>query len=346
MSKRKTGRRPAARAAAGPGRYLQYRPEHTAFRGIDHELSNLMWMLREAFLHGRLAVLPRLNLAPMHNFGSAAGTGQWDKYFDLDASRLVDPLGARHPLPLVRRLPPGELRTLELAHRAPMPAQAGEFDLVVRPIRYFVHLHDLPHQRLRKLVGGVLSGKHPIRFDFRPSALVSGLAEPVVGALLSKHGSYAAAHVRRGDRLQSGARYRRRTAPQSVRRSLDRLGVREGAPVFFASDERNPDYWAPLADRYTAVRYTDFPHLKALVAGDRAPDNYLLYEVEKAVMARAAIRLRSMPVDARTQWHASLVSRWDWALMSVFRKWREALRRRRLRKGCHVADAPAGNLCG
>ena len=79
-------------------RYLRYDALRVYPAGMHNQLRNLEWLMREAFMLGRRAVLPTLHLAPAHNRGHADGTGPWDKYFDLDASRLVDAGGRRRPV--------------------------------------------------------------------------------------------------------------------------------------------------------------------------------------------------------------------------------------------------------
>ncbi len=332
-------------------RYLRYQDVKPRPAGMQNQLRNLQWLMREAFMCDRLALLPTLNLARHHNFGRADGLGQWDKYFDLDASRLICPDGARHPLPIARELPEETLRTLILARRARMPNGAQAADLVVRPVREWVHLRDLPYDPIRRLAGDVLTGPPAISFDMRPSKLVRELAEPTIASIVTRYGHYAAAHVRRGDRSERNPTVKRRTEPQNVRRRLAKLGVPLGAPVFFLSDERNPDYWRTLGGYYEIVRYTDFPHLAALVdtGQQQAPDNYLLYEVEKAVMRRATRRLETIPGPNYAPASTALVSRLDWTLFNLRSALRRSMRRRvhhdRADRSAACSQARSGRAC-
>ena len=253
----------ARRAQAAHG-YLRYAEVRPVVRGLNHQRRNLECLLREAHALGRCALLPPLRLSPAHNLGVDAAW-RWETYFDLDASRLVDAGGRARPLPLVRRLPGG----------------CAGVDVLTRRIGAEVFEREVP-----VLPRGT-------RVELRPSARVRALAAPVAAALAARApGGFAAVHVRRGDRLFGPMRWL--TEPAAVRRALRRLGVADGATVFCLSDEREPAYWRPLAAVYDLVRAADFPAAAALVAA-RPPDNYLLYEVEKAVMRRAAVRLETFP---------------------------------------------------
>ena len=261
-----------------PG-FLRYDEVTDLPSGMHNQLNNFHWLMREAFLCGRLAVLPALNLHPQHNFDRLDGCGPWDTYFDLDASRLIDAAGDRHPLPVVRALPERALRTLTLAPRGRLPADARRFELVVRPIRDFAYVRDLPYDRARRWFGDVLAGPPAISFDMQPSLRVRELANPVIDAIAARHGSYAAVHIRRGDRLRTHPIVKRRTDPDHIRARLRGLGVQDGDTVLFLSDERDAGYWRAFGCFYEVVRYTDFADLAALVddAGGPAADNYLLY---------------------------------------------------------------------
>ena len=321
--------------------FLRYDQDADYRSGMNNQLNNLQWLLREAFLCGRLAVLPALRLLPYHNFDGLDGCGQWDTYFDLEASRLVDHAGGLHPLPIARELPRRPLRTLTLARRSRMPAHAREFELVIRPVRDFVVLRDLPYARWRRVFGDVVAGTTRIGFAMQPSSRVRELAEPVTRAIVSEHGSYAAVHVRRRDLTRTWPVLGRRTEPGSVRARLRRLGIRDGDPVFFLSNERDPEYWRSLGRFYNVIRHTDFPDLAALVDGEgsMAVDNYLLYEVEKAIMRRAAIRVESIPGPNYAPSHATLVSRHEWIMANLLPRLRRAARRskRHLRDRLRIA---------
>ena len=277
------GRPADGRAVAGPRRYLAYEERTPVARGLNHQRRNLECLLAEAHGLGRLAVLPQLLLAPEHNFGARIEL-RWERYFDLDASRIVEPGGRRLPLPLARALPAGPHERSEVGPRQPVPPAAARCGVLVRRIASEVFSRDVPPEPGMAAV------------ELLPSARVRALAAGACAALAERSPrGFAAAHLRRGDRLFGPMRWL--TAPRAVRRALRRLGVGDGATVFFLSDERCEAYWRPLLAAYDAVRSADMPELAALAGGCacQAPDNYLLYEVEKAVMRRAAVRLETFP---------------------------------------------------
>ena len=270
--------------ATGTGRlrYLRYDREQPGRSGMNHNLANLECVLREAHAFGRLALVPALRLNRRHNFGAPADE-RWGTYFDLDASRLVDGAG-EHRLPLVRRLPPGlDAVTLEPGRR--MPAWAENWGLVVRRLRVAYFVREVP-----------LDGLPVARLRLCPSARVRGLAAPVTAALrAAAGGGFAAVHVRRSDRARWPVG--RLASPERVRRRLGAHGVADGSVVFCLSDERDPGFWSALAAHYRIVRYTAFQALASLVPpqAGAAPNNYLLYEVEKVVMREASVRLETFP---------------------------------------------------
>ena len=267
-------------ADRAPARYLRYDPPRRARAGLDHCRRNLCAVVREAFATGRLAVLPALRLHPKHNFG-VDRDWNWDTYFDLATARVVDAAGGAHPLPLCRTLPERALRTLELPAQAAIPRAADDVELVVR---------ETPGGFGRALPKTVKQAGLVV--DVPPSNRVAELAAGVVAKLV-RRGGYVAVHLRRGDRLRQ--EFEDVLSPAGVRRRLAALGVHDGERVFFLSDERDPAFWEELGPHYETVRSADFRQLAALVApaAGRERDNYLLYAVERVVMASAWRRVET-----------------------------------------------------
>ena len=282
---------------AGGARYLRYRDDSVSAPGLNHQLRNLLCLLREARALGRLAVLPRLRLSAAHNFG-VTRDWRWETYFDLDASVLVEPDGAERPLPLAAAAPPGAA-PWGLGPGDALPAHAANRMLVERQVADAVHARDVPAR----------AGPAPT-FRVRPSARVLAPARAATAMLVARAGSYAAVHVRRGDRLFGPMRVL--TAPRAIRRRLRRLGVADGQTVFFLSDEREPACWRELAAFYDVARHANFPELAALAAAS-PPDNYLLYEAEKEVMRGAAVRVETFPGPEYEAADATLVAESVWA---------------------------------
>ena len=88
-------------------------------------------------------------------------------------------------------------------------------------------------------------------------------------------------------------------------------------------DEPDPAYRAALAGRYEVVMARDFQELDALVsAAGGEPDNYLLFEVEKAVARHAGVRIGTLPEVDGEPWDATLVAPWRaraWGALGVVR---------------------------
>ena len=270
--------------------------------GFNHMLSNLECILREAHASGRLALLPALNLAPHHNFGIDRDW-RWDAYIDLAESQLLGSAGKGLPLPLVRSLPKRELPALTLKPGEPMPARAADFPLVVRRIRSTVFRKDVP-----------FTDAAPVGFAIQPSRRVLDLAAPVVADLLSRgDGSFVAIHIRRGDRL--AAYPPRLTMPDAVGRHLREQGIADDSVVYALSDEHDADYWRRMARLpWKVVRHADYPALSDLLCRDdrRVPDNYLLYAVEKRIMAAATIRIETLGRGKEGNADSALVDRKIW----------------------------------
>ena len=296
-------------------RYLRYEDVRPVATGMDHQLMNLRCLLAEAHATGRLAVLPPLRLEAGHNFGSR-WDWSWDRYFDLDASRMVGSNGEKYKLPLVRELPCGKLEIRVVPPKGRWSA-TERVPIVIRQLRDEVYARE------------VRAGQTAPELRLRPSPTVLDLAAPVVATLLDRWPmGFAGVHIRRGDRLWGPMKWL--TRPPNIRRTLKKLGIREGTGIFFMSDEHDATFWSALAPHYEAIRYTDFPELAELIdtSGDRSPDNYLLYEVEKEVMRHAARRVETFPVAVREpSVVGTLVPRTTWLVANNVRKvWRAGKR--------------------
>ena len=206
-------------------RYLRYDEKVPVQSGMGHQVKNLECLLREAHAAGRLAVLPPLRLDARHNLG-VQHDREWDRYFDLEGSRLVDAAGTEHPLPIVRHLPRVDAPTFTLAPGQRTPAAARGHVLVVRRVAHHVFARNVPEEDTA-----------PLRLRMRPSARVRELARPVVADLSARGESgFVAVHARRGDRV--GQYPSRLTEPPAILSCLRGRGVPDGSVVFLMSDER------------------------------------------------------------------------------------------------------------
>ena len=308
-------------------RYLRYTHQGHFSAGLNHWQKNLAWLAREAFASDRIALLPRLVLTWGHNFGIRRDW-RWDSYFDLAAASIVDPAtGTRHPLPVCADIDDAGLRVVTVPFRAPIPP--CDADIVIRNVGS-VYRRYLPNFIAR---GGAI-GPRPLEVCIPYAPRVLELAAPVVEELAGR-GRFAAVRVRRGDLLVPALE--QALSPAGIRRRLGELGIQDGAVVFFLSDEHDPAFWAELGHHYETVRYTDFPHLVALIdrGGPTPPDNYLLFAVEQQVAASAPTRIDTFPRRTRRESPApaaglsassTLLGRGDLAAALRFRHARAAAR--------------------
>ena len=289
-------------------RYLQYKTSAPVVTGMRHQVANLRCLLHEAHATGRLAVLPPLHLCPKHNFG-VRRDWKWEAYFDFGGSRLVDATGQERPLPIADERPDADVRTLSLRPGERMPSGARHYGLVVRHVERTTFKKEIP-----------TDDWPAITIALRASASVIELARHVVRHVATRDGGrFAAVHVRRGDRLTLHREYPGRlTEPAHIKQYLTERGLAKGSVLFIASDERDPNFWRPLAEHYRLIRYVDFPRLAALVAKSGAlTDNYLLYQVEREVMRSAWLRVNTLPKRDELDVHGSLVSEEDWSRSPV-----------------------------
>jgi hypothetical protein len=131
-------------------------------------------------------------------------------------------------------------------------------------------------------------------FDFDvelcPSRLVLDHADRVSRLL----GEYHSMHVRRGDKLTDKERcpnLEQDTRPERIYETVSRV-LPKGSRVYVLTDENAPNYFDVLKKDYQVVQYFDFQELKELVEGEH-PDNFLLYEVEQLIFARAKTRIHT-----------------------------------------------------
>ena len=288
--------------AADEGRFLRYDAAPPVVAGLSHQAANLSCLLREAHATGRRAVLPPLRLTKQHNFGVALDW-RWEDYFDFGASGLTDADGQRHPLPIADTPPGPAAQTLKLRGGEAMPERARDFPVVARRLTRPQFRKELP-----------MDGWPAADIELRPSAAAVAMALPVIRHLRSgSPGGFVAVHVRRGDRVAKGQIPGWLTSPPHIRQFLSDRGVADGAVVYVASDERNPDFWRPLRETYRLFRYADFPALNALIAGaGRRPDNYLLFQVEGEVLREGRLRIGTFPGLAWSQMDDWFISPENW----------------------------------
>ncbi|MDE2277086.1 MAG: hypothetical protein KGK09_12405, partial [Burkholderiales bacterium] len=242
-------------------------------------------LVREAAALGRTPVVFEPRFDPRHNGGHDVQAG-WRKYIDLDAIELVQGgSGQRLPVRALQRSEVAGFDALsaawfERAHRITVP-ENRRHALIVRL------------NKTGLAVGAVHEGPAGLpgyRVNLPASAAVRAAAQQVQAQL----GPYGAMHVRRGDMLAMKAQYpnlARDTQPGHIAAVL-RAHLPAGSRVYVMTNERDPEFFAPLRREYEIVQFFDFPALKALLEGP-APDNFFLFEVEKLLFEQAATRIHT-----------------------------------------------------
>jgi len=213
----------------------------------------------------------------MHNAGHEV-TATWDQYLDLDqvAIRLA---GQVIPVVVVQRQTAIESESMPVLtvqpERTITAAENEHYRLIIRQ-----SAHGL---RLPGVHDGLLS--YPVLWT--PAAGVADRAERVIRQL----GAYHAMHVRRGDRLRHKAspNLAEETEPRRIQEVLD-SNLPAGAIIYIATDESDRGFFDALRSRQRIFQFFDFPELRELVDSP-APDNFLLYAIEKIIFDRAISRI-------------------------------------------------------
>lgn len=189
---------------------------------------------------------------------------------------------------------------------------------------------------VRKLPGvSSLVATHRLRLMMVAPRHVLTQVPPVLEWLRqhSLTGRFAVVHARRGDKIRKRKycprEMQQATSPKNIANVLQRAGVQKGSSLYIMSDEADPQHFTPLMSvyEYRVATRADFPHLRALWAGCSAPpvansrrrqrdvvvsthdhsysvdaqlcENYLLYAIEKEILAAAPPRDRFVTIDRR-----------------------------------------------
>lgn len=276
--------------------------------GLNHQLDNLTSLIRDALYLDRVPVLDPPRLHPRHNFGLAVST-DWTKYIDTAGicayrSRFGDG-------------PPGGVDDLE-----EVPVSAISADMLDTDLRRVTpalgpterRLGDMDDEILiRRNMAGVagslwsnasVSPEGLFQVRVPPSRNVANFSLPVVLEL----GTYAAVHVRRGDRLTQTPGLDRDTSLPNIRRLLDPV-VPASMPVYILSDEVERTFFDALAPRFKVRRFFEWPSLERIVTSAE-PDNFMLYQIEKRIFDSAAIRVYTFRREGREHY---LSRQYGWA---------------------------------
>jgi hypothetical protein len=249
--------------------------------GIKHMKSALALMVKESLSLKRTPVVFAPRLEPSHNFGRPVDAS-WDKYVDLDRIAITNNGSTCQ----IRALQQGALADMD--DLAVLEVKAKHLITATENAAYQLIVKNNPS-------GLGLDGFYSHDdFDFDvelcPSRLVLDHADRVSRLL----GEYHSMHVRRGDKLtdkKGCPNLEQDTRPERIYETISRV-LQKGSRVYILTDEKAPNYFDLLKKDYQVVQYFDFPELKALVEGDYA-DNFLLYEVEQLIFARAKTRIHT-----------------------------------------------------
>ena len=240
-----------------------------------------MLLIKESLSLNRTPVVFTPNLLSSHNFGKEV-TASWDKYIDLDKIAITQN-GTTHHVKAVKRDVIADIdayAVLEVKGKHLVTATENvEYQLIIK-------------NNSSGLAGEGVYGHDDFDFDveLRPSRVVVDYADDVIRQL----GQYHSMHVRRGDKLAERDRYPnldRDTRPEAICETVSRVLPR-GSGIYILTDERTPNYFDALGKDYQIFQYFDFPELRHLVEGEH-PDNFLLYEIEQLVFARAQTKIHT-----------------------------------------------------
>ncbi|XP_038719679.1 uncharacterized protein LOC120012357 isoform X2 [Tripterygium wilfordii] len=139
-------------------------------------------------------------------------------------------------------------------------------------------------------------------YSFLPSMAAPKLRDAAnkVKALL---GDYDAIHVRRGDKIKTRKdrfgvertlhpHLDRDTHPEFIMRRIEKW-VQPGRTLFIASNERTPDFFAPLSVRYNMAYSWNFSR----IIDPLIENNYQLFMIERLIMMGAKTFIRTYKDD-------------------------------------------------
>jgi hypothetical protein len=249
-----------------------------SYAGINHMKSALRLLIKESLSLRRTPVVFTPHFLSSHNFGKDV-IASWDKYIDLDKIAITQN-GTTHHVRAFKRDVIADMDAIAVlevkAQHVVTATENAAYQLIVKDNWTGLGFGAYGHED----------------FDFdvelSPSRVVLDYASHVTRQL----GEYHSMHVRRGDKLAEKDRYPnldRDTRPEAICETVSRILPR-GSRVYILTDERTPNYFDVLGKDYQVFQYFDFPELRHLVEGTH-PDNFLLYEIEQLVFARAKTQI-------------------------------------------------------
>ena len=266
-----------------PGeKYLEYRMKHFSIQaapGFGHQLCNILCLIEEAKILGRIPILPLMLLPALHNKG-ISGLTRYRKYLSFDELQSQMELLFQEE---VRSMQFDTAYHCELATTTEDLLPRDE-QLVIREFEnwdFFDAADRFPFSLGAK---DGTSRRWLNSFAYariQPSRRVSALADKLCPKLGP---DYIGLHVRRGDRAVNAA-WNQATSPEHIEQRLKKW-VPPGKLIYILSDEADRDFFAPLSVHYEIRTSFDFPDLRVLV--DEENDNFMLFAVESEIMRRSS----------------------------------------------------------
>lgn len=271
--------------AASNEKYLSYEcvdaPVESA-PGLGHQICNIICLIEEARLLGRIPVLPIMILPSLHNNGIARLT-RFRKYLQFD--KICSEMDI---------LFHEEVISFQFESKVSCDSTTATAKLVEKKeqmlIREFRNWNFFNAADCFPVLLGDKDGtsrrwmKSYAQSRLSPSRRVRALADEICAQLRAP---FVSIHVRRGDRTTDPA-WDLATSPENIARRLERW-VPGGVTVYILSDEKDPGFFSPIAKDYDLKTSFDFPVLQNLVTQEE--DNFMLFSVEIEVMRKASFSI-------------------------------------------------------
>ncbi|KAF5737633.1 hypothetical protein HS088_TW13G00520 [Tripterygium wilfordii] len=285
--------------------------------GLGHQESSLRCALEEAMLLNRTFVMPsRMCINPihnkkgiLHNSDNASSQERWaanscamDSLYDINLISQTIPVILDNSKMWYRVLSTSmKLGARGVAHvegvsKVHLKENGFYSNLLLinrtaSPLSWFMECKD------RKNRSSIM-----LPYSFLPSMAAPKLRDAAnkVKALL---GDYDAIHVRRGDKIKTRKdrfgvertlhpHLDRDTHPEFIMRRIEKW-VQPGRTLFIASNERTPDFFAPLSVRYNMAYSWNFSR----IIDPLIENNYQLFMIERLIMMGAKTFIRTYKDD-------------------------------------------------
>lgn len=257
-------------------KYLYYNISFGCGAGLEHHTNNLRVLLSEAFLLGRIPIIPIFHLAAHHNHGIKV-KNHLDRYYDLSNIK-VDGNSVQVVLRDDIYIAETEEKTLTVgAEQKISTEQNQQFDFIIRNTYGSVRFELFQEMYQQEVFNITL-----------PDAKKILKASKEVQKIFK---NYNAIHIRRSDQLRYNSMLEFYTLPWMIKRKLAKI-VPPQSVLYLLSDERKVGYFNTLKQHYQLKMWHDLPPIKTAVA-EFPNDNYFLYKIEKTIWDNATIKINT-----------------------------------------------------